>query len=90
MFTFKNFWSNIVGSTTNCTLAFTIKLKFGSETEISDLDLHFVVQEQVSKLEISMDDSVTVQVFDGGANLVYIALNFEFMEPLSSPEQFIQ
>ena len=37
-----------------------------------------------------MDDSVTVQVFDGGANLVYIALNFEFMEPFSSPEQFIQ
>ena len=79
LFSFKDFWCNIIGCTADRTLAFTIELKFGSETEISDFDFHLVIQEQVSKLEISMDDSVTVQILDSSTNLVHIALNLEFM-----------
>ncbi len=81
---------DIVGSTTNGTLALTVEFKFGCETEITNLDLHLVVKEEVTKLEISMDDAMTVQVLHSGADLVDVALDFEFVQALSASEQLIQ
>lgn len=56
----KNLRSNIVGSTANGTLALSVELKLRSKTEISDLDLHLVVKEEVTELEISMNDAMAV------------------------------
>ncbi len=81
---------DIVGSTTNGTLALTVEFKFSCETEITNLDLHLVVKEEVTKLEISMDDAMTVQVLHSGADLVDVALDFEFVQALSASEQLIQ
>ena len=81
---------DIVGSTTNGTLALTIEFKFGCETEITNLDLHLVVKEEVTKLEISMDDAMTVQVLHSSADLVDVALDLEFVQALTASEQLIQ
>ena len=70
----EHFGGNIVGSTTDGSLALTIELKLGSETEITDFDLHFVVKEEIAELEISMNDTMTVEVLNGGTNLVDVAL----------------
>lgn len=86
----EHFGGNIVRSTANCSLSLAIKLELGGKTEIADLDLHLVVKEEIAQLEISMNDAVTVEVLDGGADLVYVALNFKLVEALASAEQLVE
>ena len=75
---------DVVWRTANCSLAFSIELKLGGETEITDLDLHLVVEEEVTKFQVSVDDSVAVQVLDSGTNLHHVTLHFEFVKPLAA------
>ena len=86
----ENFWCDIVWSTTNGSLSLSIELKLGCQTKITDLDLHLVIKEQITQLEISMNDSVGVQILNGITNLNNIALNLEFMQSSSPPQKFIQ
>lgn len=81
---------DIVRSTANCSLSLAIELELGGKTEITDLNLHLVVKEEIAQLEISMNDAMTVEVLDGGTDLVYVALNFEFVEALASAEQLVE
>lgn len=60
MLALQDFGRDVVRGTANGTLPFSIKLELGGETEISDLHLHSVVEEQVSKLKIPVDNAVTV------------------------------
>jgi len=60
LLSFENFRSDIVRGTTNGSFPFTIKLELGGKTEISYLDFHFVVEEEITELEISVDDSMRV------------------------------
>ena len=64
LFALKDFGGNIVRGTANSALSLAIKLKFRGKTEISDFDLHPIIKEQVTKLQISVDHSVAVQVLD--------------------------
>ena len=90
MLALKNLWSDIVWSTTDGSLSLSVELKLGGQTEISDLDLHLVVKEEITELEISMDNSVTVKVLDGGADLADIALDFQLVKSLPSSNQLIE
>ena len=49
LLTLQNFWGNVIWSAANCSFAFAVKLEFGSKTEISNLNFHFVIDEQISK-----------------------------------------
>ena len=82
--------SDVVGSTANGTLPLSIELKLGGETKITDLDLHLVVEEQITELQISVNDAMTVQILDSGTDLVNVALNLELVKALSATEQLIQ
>ena len=90
LFAFEDLRRDIVGSTANRALPLTIKLELGSETEIADLDLHLVVKEEVAQLQISVDDAMTVEVLDSGADLVDVALDFELMEALTPAQELVQ
>ena len=79
LFAFKNFWCDIIWSTAYRSLSFSIELKFGSQAKITNLDLHLVVEEQVTELKISVDDTVTVQILDSGTDLVYVTLHLKLM-----------
>ena len=57
---FEHLGSDIVRSTANSALALAIKLELGSEAEVTDFDLHLVVEEEVAEFEVTMDDSVRV------------------------------
>lgn len=46
--TFKDFWGNIVRRSTNSPLSIPVKLQFGRKPKIAYLDLHLIVQEQVT------------------------------------------
>ena len=65
LFPFKDFGGNIVRCTANSALSLAVKLKLSGKTEISDFDLHSIIKEEVTKLKISMDHSVAVQVLYG-------------------------
>lgn len=88
--TIKNFWSNIVGGTTNSSLFLSIELKFSGETEISEFDLHFIVEEKISEFEISVDNSVGVKVLERVDYLDNVTLDLEFHESLSSFDEFVE
>ena len=75
LLSFQDLWSNVVWSSTNGSLTLSIEFEFGCKSEISNFDFHFVIEEKISKFEISMDDSMTVQIFDGCTNLVDITLD---------------
>ena len=70
---------DIVRSTANGSLALTVKLEFCRQTEITDLHLHFVVKEEVTELQISVDDAMTVEVLDGRTDLIDVALDFQLV-----------
>ena len=90
LFALEDFWSDIVGSTTNSSLSLTIELELCRETEITDLYLHSIVEEQVAELQISVNHTVAMQIFDSGANLIEVALNLDFMQALSTSQQLIE
>ena len=86
----KHFWCNIVGCTTDGTLALTVELKLSGKTEIANFNLHLVVKEEITKFEISMDDAMTMKVLDSSADLVNIALDFKLVEALTSSQKLIK
>lgn len=90
LFTFQHFWCDVVWSSADCSFSLSVKLQFSGETEITNLDLHLVVKEQVTELQISVNDTVTVQVFNSGADLINVALDFKLVQSLPSPQQLIQ
>ena len=65
-------------------------LEESDETEISDFDLHPIIKEKVTKLQISMDHSVAVQVLYGWAYLIQIALDLDLMKALSPSQKLIK
>lgn len=81
---------DVIWRTADGALALSIELQLGGETEISDLDLHLVVDEQVTELEISVNDAMRVHVLDSRANLVHIALDLELVQAFPAPQQLIQ
>lgn len=90
LFSLQNLGRNIVRRAANSPLTLAIELEFGGQTEISDLDFHFVVDEEVTQFEIPVDDSVTVHVLDCRADLVHVALHLELVQSLTASQQLIQ
>ena len=90
LFAFQHFRRDVVWSSADCSFSLSVELQFSGETEITNLDLHLVVQEQVTELQISVNDTVAVQVFNSGADLINVALDFKFVQSLPSPKQLIQ
>ena len=81
---------DIVGRTADRALALTVELELGRQTEVTDLDLHLVVKEEVAELEISVDDAMTVKVFDCRTDLIDVTLDFELVEALPTAQQLVQ
>ena len=80
----KHLRSDIVRSTANGALALSVELEFRGETEVTDLDFHLVVQEEVTQLQVTMDDSVAMKVLHRCTDLVDVALDFELMKTLTA------
>lgn len=85
----EDFGRNIIRSTANCPLLLPVKIKLGGEAEISELDLHFVVQEEIAQLEVTMDNAMRVQVLQSVDYLCSITLNFQFVKSFSTFKQFV-
>ena len=90
MLSLEHFRGDIVGRTADRTLTLTIELKLRCQTEITDLNLHLIVKEEVTELEISMNDAMTVKVFDCSTDLIDVTLDFELVEALTTTQQLVQ
>ena len=66
---FKDFGCYIVGSATNGFFAVSLIFDFGAETEIADFGVHELVDEDVTEFEVSMDDTLGVNIDHGFDNL---------------------
>lgn len=71
----QNLGSNIVGGSTNSFLLLSLVLQPGGQPEVPQLNLHILIEEQVAKLKISMDNFILVQIFQGGNNLCKVVLS---------------
>ena len=85
----KDFGRNIVRRTANGALFLAVEVEFGRQAEIAQLYLHLVVQEQVAKFEIAMDDTVRVQVLQGVNDLHSVTLHLQLMQSLPALQQLI-
>ena len=76
---FKHFRCDIVRRTADSSFLLTIEVELGGESEITELDLHFVVEEEVTQLQVSVDDAVLVEVLQCVNDLSSVTLYFKFM-----------
>ncbi|KAH3661388.1 hypothetical protein OGAPHI_006795 [Ogataea philodendri] len=60
------------------------------QTEVSNFDVHVWVKEDVSKLQVSVDDSSSVQVFDSTDDLNHEKSHFWFTQNFSGLEKVHQ
>ena len=85
----QNLRGNIIRSTANRSLLLSVEIEFRCKTKITELYLHLVVQEEISKLKISMNDPMRVQILEGLNDLESVALDFKLMKSLTSLEELI-
>lgn len=89
-FSLKNFRRNIIWSTANCFLFFLIVLQSGGKTKVTKFDFHVFIEEEITQLEISVNDFINMKVFKRTNNLNQVILNFHLSQSFSSFDKFIQ
>ena len=87
--TLKHFGCDVVRRSANSPLLLAVKIELGGKTEVSQLDLHLVVEEQVAELEVSVDYAVRVQVLERVDDLLGVALDLELVETLAPLQQLV-
>ena len=63
-FALENFRGDVVGSPTNRAFKFPLEFELGCESEITNLDIEVLIDEDVSEFQISVDDVLGVQELD--------------------------
>jgi hypothetical protein len=64
-------------------LPLAIMFDDGSQTKITNLEIHVSAQKDVAQLKIAMDNAVVVHILDGAKKLPHIKSDFGFREPFS-------
>lgn len=65
----QNLGGNIIGGPTDGALLLPVEFESGSQSEVSDLDVHLVADEQVAQLQVPVDDLVGMEVLEGRQDL---------------------
>ena len=86
----EDFWSQVVRGSANSTLSFTLVEYLGGQSEISNLERHVVSKEQVSQLEVAMDNLLGVDVLDGLHQLVDVVAGLDLVKLLAALNQVCQ
>ena len=67
----QNLWGDVVGSPAQGFLPLAVVVDLGGQAKVSDLALHVIIEEDVSQLEVSVDDLVVVEVEDASQNVIH-------------------
>lgn len=90
IFAFEHLGRDVVRSPANRAFALAVKVELGRQAEVAELELELFVDEQVAQFQISMDDSVLVQVLERVDNLLCVIHDLELVQALASSEQFVE
>jgi hypothetical protein len=71
-----NLWCNVIGSAANRVPFFGVELKLGRQSEITNFKFHFIRLEEISQFKISVNNSISVQIFDTIDQLKNVGLDF--------------
>ena len=82
----QNLGCDIVGGAANGFLPFSGLLDEGGETEVSHLDVHVAVQEDVAEFEVAVDDLVGVHIMTSTDELYHEETGFGFSKSSSTAE----
>ena len=82
--------SDVVGRSADGALLLAFEIEFGGQSEVTELDLHLVVDEEVAEFDVAVDDAVRVQEAQGVDDLFGVALDLELVQPLAPLQQFVQ
>lgn len=81
---------DVVRGSTDGPLFLAFEFQFGGQTKISNLDLHFFVQEEIAQFHVSVDDPVGMQELESCDHLGQIALDLKFCESLPTFDEFVE
>ena len=84
----KHLGCNVVGGAANCSLLLTLGINLRGQPKVANADAHMSTQEQVSKLEVAMDDVLGVQVLQSEHKLIQEVSHFWLCEPLTTFHHF--
>lgn len=87
IFVLKYLRRKVVRCSADSLFAFTFVVDLGSEAKISNLKLHPLSEEKVSKLEISVDNLVLMNVFHALNELLDVVTSFKLVQTLASSHQ---
>lgn len=89
---FQDLWGDVVGCATDRALLLAIVLQLGCQAKISNLHAYISIKEEVSKLEISVNDATPMQVFQCHDQLVQVEHGLWLGQPLagSLAHEFVQ
>ena len=73
-------WGNIVWSSTSSVPSLSLVLQFCRKAEISNFDLHFVIQEDIAQFYISMQNVIPVQILKAIDNLEKVAFGLKLSD----------
>ena len=89
-FAFEDFGRDVVRSAADGLLLLALILKLGGQPEVSKLDLHVLVEEEIAELEVAVDDLVLVQVLERVDDLGEVALHLDLGEPLAALDELVE
>jgi hypothetical protein len=84
LFAIYNFRSNVIWRATDCPFPLPVEINISCESEVTYLDLHLIIDEEIAELEVSMCNTLAVDVLHSFDNLTHVAFNFELMQSFSS------
>ncbi len=82
--------SNVVGSSTNCSLSFPVKHNFRGKSKVSYFHFHLVFQKQVSQLQISMNNLLRMHILCRFHNLSQIIFRFHITQSFPSLDHIVE
>lgn len=73
----EDFRGDVVGSAAGREPSLPLAPEFGRESEVPDLDFHFVVEENVPQFDVPVEDAVPVQILEPVDDLNKVAFGLK-------------
>lgn len=83
----EDFWGNVIWSPTDRLLALSRILDQCGKTKVSDFDIHVRVQENITELQVAMDDLVGVHVMTPADKLDHKEARFRLSKAPTATQQ---
>mmetsp|Transcript_9880 Transcript_9880/g.24903 ORF Transcript_9880/g.24903 Transcript_9880/m.24903 type:complete len:231 (+) Transcript_9880:2319-3011(+) len=89
---FQNFRRDVVGGATDCVFFLTVVFEMSSETEITNFETVVRIQEKVAQLEVAVDHTTLMEVFQRNDEVVKVEHRLWFRKPFawSFAHEFVQ